>query len=208
MNINNPSSRKQKTKQSILEAAAYQFKNLGYVRTSTQSIANKANVSEMTLFRHFGSKENIFKAVLEKYSGMPQIELFFRKQLPGNFESDLKKIGSMFLKIVTERQKYIQLILCEAQHFPELGETIKEMPYKLHTELANYFEEQIKMKKIRDVDPFIMANAFWGMFFAYGVYFGLSNKKAKPISSQDELVSQFIDIFINGVSTNIRESTI
>ncbi len=44
-----------------------------------------------------------------------------------------------------------------------------------------------------------MAQVFWGMFFAYGVYLGLLNKKIRSGSSQDELVSQFINIFINGV---------
>jgi len=44
-----------------------------------------------------------------------------------------------------------------------------------------------------------MAQVFWGMFFAYGIYLGLLNKKIRSSSSQDELVSQFISIFINGV---------
>ena len=153
----------------------------------------------MTLFRHFGSKKNIFKAVLEKYSGLPQIEYLFKEQLSGNFENDLKKIGSIFLKILIERHKHIQLIIYEAQHFPELNETIKEMPYKLQIELANYLERQIKLKKIRDINPLIIAQVFWGMFFAYGIYLNLSNKKNKSDSSQDTLVSQFINIFINGV---------
>ena len=56
------SSPKKKARQRILEAAAESFQSLGYARTTTQAIAAKASVAEVTLFRHFGDKQTLFLA--------------------------------------------------------------------------------------------------------------------------------------------------
>ena len=60
----NETSGENKTRQRILEAAAESFQSLGYARTTTQALAKKAGVAEVTLFRHFGDKQKLFKPLL------------------------------------------------------------------------------------------------------------------------------------------------
>lgn len=55
-NINDMNKR-QRTRTSLRETALYLFAEQGYDRTTTAQIARQADVSEMTLFRHFASKE-------------------------------------------------------------------------------------------------------------------------------------------------------
>jgi len=46
-----------------MQAASDLFANKGYAGTTTRSIAETAGVNEVTLFRHFGSKENLFTII-------------------------------------------------------------------------------------------------------------------------------------------------
>lgn len=53
-----------KTKEKLLDAALKLFAEEGYVGTKTRLIAHEAGFSEMTLFRKFKTKENLFSTVL------------------------------------------------------------------------------------------------------------------------------------------------
>ncbi len=52
-------TRKERTHQRLIQVALRLFGRQGYVATSTRQIAQVAGTSELTLFRHFGSKENL-----------------------------------------------------------------------------------------------------------------------------------------------------
>ncbi|MFL6177023.1 MAG: TetR/AcrR family transcriptional regulator [Ornithinibacter sp.] len=49
--------RKERTRQALLESALALFAEQGYDATTTAAIARRAGVSEMTLFRHFATKD-------------------------------------------------------------------------------------------------------------------------------------------------------
>jgi AcrR family transcriptional regulator len=48
----------------IVQAAAGEFKRLGFAGTATAAIARKADVTEAQLFRYFGSKSNLFRETI------------------------------------------------------------------------------------------------------------------------------------------------
>jgi AcrR family transcriptional regulator len=54
------------TRESLLDAAARTFSSVGIRGATTREIARKAGVNEVTLFRHFKSKEQLLRAVLQR----------------------------------------------------------------------------------------------------------------------------------------------
>lgn len=56
---------KTERQQQILERALPLFTTLGYKGTTTAAIAKEAGISEVTLFRHFSSKQDIFMKCIE-----------------------------------------------------------------------------------------------------------------------------------------------
>lgn len=50
----------------IVEAAVCEFKSRGYYAGSMQRIAEMAEVSKRTLYKHFASKEALFEAIVEE----------------------------------------------------------------------------------------------------------------------------------------------
>jgi AcrR family transcriptional regulator len=54
------------TEKAILEAAIVLFAEKGFSATTTRQIAQAAGVNEVTLFRHFRSKQELFHKILEE----------------------------------------------------------------------------------------------------------------------------------------------
>ncbi len=57
------------TRDLILDASLEVFTEKGYTLATTLDISKKAGVSEMTLFRHFKTKNNLFILAIKKAMG-------------------------------------------------------------------------------------------------------------------------------------------
>ena len=185
------------TRQRILLAAAQVFSEKGYARATTRALAAAAGVNEVTLFRHFGNKQNLFAAVIEQFGG-PALTTEMQGQLTGDCAHDLRTIGTHLLDLLLERGEAMRLMLCEASHFPEVQEVMVQNPRQIRRMLASYIAQQIEQGKLRPLHPEVAAQAFSGMLFSYAIARGMLDDSIAPELSPDELVAQFVDIFMNG----------
>ena len=62
-------------REAVLQAAAAAFAHAGYAATSMEEIAATAGVTKLIVYRHFGAKETLYRAVLERVFER-QVELF------------------------------------------------------------------------------------------------------------------------------------
>jgi AcrR family transcriptional regulator len=185
------------TQQRIMRAASSLFAEKGYAGATTRAIAALAEVNEVTLFRHFGSKENLAKAIMDQFGG-PAIAADLEPRFSGDYEQDLTLFGHAMLSVMTERSNEMRMAICEAGHFPEFREIVAENPRQLRLMLARYFEKQMKARAIRKGNPELLAQAFLGMFFSYVVLENFLLDHLEPHLENQEIVEQFVDIFING----------
>jgi AcrR family transcriptional regulator len=192
----NPPAPKE-TRQKIIEAAVEIGSKVGYARATTKAIAEIAGVNEITLFRHFGSKANLFSAAIEQYGG-PALAPAIEAQLSGDYPQDLMLFGNIFLEILVERKEMMHLLLCESAHIPEVRSVLARNPRELRKMLARYLRSQMDKGVIKEQHPEAMAQAFLGMFFAYAISLNIFDEALQPAISHSELVSQFVDIFVRG----------
>ncbi len=68
-----------KTEQKIMDAALKVFSKKGYDAATTRTIADESGFTEMTLFRKFGTKKNLFDKVMNR--GIKKIRNDFPKEL-------------------------------------------------------------------------------------------------------------------------------
>lgn len=103
--------RKTETQQTILKAAKNLFITNGYKGTTTIQIAREAGISEMTLFRHFPAKEDIFMAVIH-----PLVS--FMDRLDIHKEGDMRKTVSDLLEnrllYLLEEKDLVRLVVMES----------------------------------------------------------------------------------------------
>jgi AcrR family transcriptional regulator len=182
----------------ILKAAAEIIAEKGYTRTTTRAIANAASVNEVTIFRQFGSKRNLFSEMIHQYSALPDLTAIIENQLTGDYRQDLLHLGSVFFMAITARKEALRLMLCEAKEIPEVREVAVKIPDQLRLVLTGYFQKKIEAGYLRKLNPEVMAQGFLGMFFSYGIARDMLGSSIAPQVSQESLIAQFVDIFVAG----------
>lgn len=110
---------KEDRKEQIIQSAMKLFVKNGYNATTTASIAEEAEISEVTLFRYFSSKEELFIAGLE-----PIIMISLEKSI--NESESLEAIEKLKylikdrVQFASKNHEVLKLILMESQINPEL----------------------------------------------------------------------------------------
>jgi len=197
MNSHHSKPNQSDTQGRIIKAASDLFAKKGYAGTTTRAIAETAGVNEVTLFRHFGSKENLAREIMDQFGGMAVAENI-ENLLSGNYREDLLMVGRMMLTVMTDRNDAMRMAICEAGQFPEFRDVVAENPRQIRQMLARYFQSLMENKKILPGHPELLAQAFLGMFFSYTVLQGFLLDDLKPGLSPDEIIVQFVDLFVRG----------
>jgi len=192
-----PSTRIEKTRQRILEAARQEFSRHGYSGGTTRSIAAAAGVSELTLFRHFATKKNLFLAMVSRFSALPDLQNTLAESLTGDPQQDLKRIATAFLNTTIARRSEILMTLREAETLPELREISATVPRMQREMLAAYLQRQMERGLLRRMDPDLAAQTFLGMLFAYAIRDFIEDAVQQvPL---EPVVSFFVDVFLKGM---------
>jgi len=189
------------TEQKILDAAVKVFSSDGYAGATTRKIAQEANVTEVTLFRKFQSKENLLKEVLIKnrhaISSQNQLLNINRNV---DIEKDLCMLGKEIAKDMEDEKKdsisymFMFMLFEEGRRRPELAEILASVFQTNMNHLIEYFELQMKNGKIRNINAQSAALTFVSYFicsaFLRGIFvdYNFSYK-----------VENFIDIFTKGI---------
>jgi len=120
-------------REAILESATRLFAAKGYRETSSSDLARMTGSSEGTIFYHFGSKQNLFLAVLENVEKeiLGQYSRYLEEH---EFESGLQmleEIVAFHLSVVTERD--VQFRLLHRHYAYELAEVNEECRGRLES---------------------------------------------------------------------------
>lgn len=124
--------------QKIVETAIKMFAEKGYANTSTNEIAKAAGVAEGTIFRHYGTKDNLLLSVI-----LP----FIKNSIPSMAEGVFQDIMS---KNIASFEDFLRALLKNRLEFFHENQEIfrifvKELLYNedLRKELLPYFTENI-----------------------------------------------------------------
>ena len=119
-NTNKRMSREER-KEQILESALNVFIEKGYNGSTTVDIAKAADISEVTLFRYFDSKKQIFMDAIE-----PILITSLKESLEESKDLEpMKKLEYILnnrIKFISEHNEVIKLILMESQINPEIAD--------------------------------------------------------------------------------------
>jgi len=190
---------KDSTRDKILEAALKVFSEKGYLGATTKEIATRADVAEITLFRHFSSKEMLFEKMINTYSFLPVLKDLIPKLSEIQYEDALIKIAEKFIETLTERKDMIRIINFEIFRYPQkMHETYHSFIDEIIETLASYFAKMQKRRILKKFDPELGARAFLGMFFSYFNMEELMMRRRYRETDTEKAVKEFIKIFVNG----------
>lgn len=148
------------THEKILVAAKDLFSTKGYAATTTKDIAAKAQVSEVTLFRHFKSKRNLFYEALHNSMQADILINFYEKEIQYDLQKDLEKLSNYLYSIYKDNGQMIKMMMKDAHE--DNANKIKKPSEKIHFECLGkeYFIKMHEMGKIAD-DPIMSMKFFY-----------------------------------------------
>jgi len=96
----------------------------GYSGTTTKQMADAANVSEVTLFRKYGSKQQLVKQAISSIINLS--DLASAAQYTGDIYTDLTRIVQAYQDSAVKHGGFIIALFSEMSRHPELIDSIDE----------------------------------------------------------------------------------
>ncbi|MGH8292775.1 MAG: TetR/AcrR family transcriptional regulator [Gammaproteobacteria bacterium] len=186
-------------RETILEAAKKVFLDVGFGAASMDAIAEAAKVSKQTVYNHFGSKEELFAAMVR--DSCENVTLAFAEAAKdGNPEKTLHAIARHFMSMVFAEDKLAmhRILMAEVPRFPDLGRIFYQSgPAMIRQFLTDYFKEQNRRGTLKVDNPKITAEQFISMVTSCRLR---SELGVEPVPN-DEVREQYIS---NAVSLIIK----
>lgn len=181
----------------ILLAAGELFDKQGFHAVSMKNIANAANVSEMTVFRHFSSKKQVLEAVIKRMTYVPSLKEVFEDKLCWELEADLLLISQTYQKMMKENQFAFLITLREEKTVPEISEFVRQGPPQFKAFLMEYFQTMQEKGYIVTENTEAMVLAFMAVNFGY-FFFKVRGHEMVEVEDQEYLKTA-LSIFSKGI---------
>lgn len=160
-------SKTEAMRQTLLEAATVVFLERGFEGTLMSDISQQAGCSKGTLYSYFASKEALFFEVV--LGGMTQ-EFASVMSILGSasrapLEEDLLRFGTHFLSLIYSPrvQALRRLTICNAAESDVGRRVYEEGVQRYHRVIADFLVEAMKQGRLREADPLVAADHFFGL---------------------------------------------
>jgi TetR/AcrR family transcriptional regulator, mexJK operon transcriptional repressor len=153
-------------RETILQVARESFLEEGYAATSMSSIAAKLGGSKGTLYNYYGSKEDLFAAVMTAHCAVARARFEVIDVKTSELADRLRRFGEAYLDVILDEEFLAvhRLVTGESGRFPEIGATFYEAAGKRGKSwLAVVFAEEMEKGVIRRDDPDKVARQFLGL---------------------------------------------
>jgi AcrR family transcriptional regulator len=187
-----------RTRERILDAALHTFSKDGIRGATTRKIAQKARVNEVTLFRHFRSKEQLLGAVLKRgmCSEVEVLDTFFSWR--ENLRENMANYARYFYDHVEKKKGIARAFLAEGQILPKSMQTmIADVIRPVRERLIDILTDAQRAGVVRsDLNIECALDAFKNALYA-GM---LKNGAYLPTNySPDQYIATVADIFVRGM---------
>ncbi len=183
----------------LLAAAARVFARDGLAGATTRAIAREAAVNEVTLFRHFGTKERLLSAVVGETFG--DRNFLASPALPaatGNLRADLLLYARHYERVLVANLPLVRTFIGEIQRHRGCERQVLQGVFRpLRAALIKRLDDAKARGQLRrGMDADILADLFIGMLFT-GVL-----RRSSPVAKIEYSAAQYcqgaIELIVRG----------
>lgn len=188
----------------LIEAAARVYAETGYRGATTRRIAQQAGVNEITLFRHFGSKDALIQEALRCRAGHDEAST-----LPENPRDPRRELlewcRSRFDNLYASRS-VIRKVMGEMEEHPEIVPFASKGATESACELVGYVSRLIDLGLAApDTNPRAAATMLMGALFAEAM--GRDIMTDVYASSVDEAIAEKVHFFTRALGVPEDDAT-
>jgi TetR/AcrR family transcriptional repressor of mexJK operon len=195
-------TRTEQLTQRLLEAATQLFMEKGYDATSMGEISANAHASKETFYRHFPTKDELFRAVVVRQAEMIARDLGAMLLVHDPPEKALTTFGEFMLqRMMTKDTIAFHRVLGMArERFPDLLELYRTSgPRRVRDAMANYLKDQMVLGRLRTMNPDVAARQFFDLAAAEMIMnASISGTVNPPKALVQQRVKEAVDCFLHG----------
>lgn len=150
------------TRQKLLEAARLEFGEKGIEAATTRGIAERAGCNEVTLFRHFETKQKLLAAVVQETSEEFRALCECHGDFTGDPRLDLGRFARVYNESLERCEGMARALIGEGRRRPTLAkELIGDVLEPFHRSIAAYLSQCKEAGLVRGgVDGMAFAEVF------------------------------------------------
>jgi len=190
--------------QKIFEAALKEFGEFGLAGARVDRIARKAGVNKAMIYYHFGSKEKLYRVIIDRHLKMMEDLVEENIKSFDDPEEVFRQFAQAYTEVFSRAQEFIPILLMEAiSGGSEIKRALTEhrgfAPVEI---LKTAIEKGRKQGIFRDLNEkqtiisFVGMNLFYMMMFQVGNYILEIENEAEFRNSRAEAVA---DLILNGL---------
>jgi AcrR family transcriptional regulator len=149
----------------IIRVAAETFQELGYERTSMLTIAERMRGSKQTLYNHFGSKEELLRAVLDFDVGEVADEALEELNAEKSLGKGLTRLGEIYLarQLAPLAISNIRIVATQPAESGIGDDFYRNILCAAWKRVADAFKKLMAEGKLRRANPWLAAMHFKGL---------------------------------------------
>ncbi|MBA3497150.1 MAG: TetR/AcrR family transcriptional regulator [Gemmatimonadales bacterium] len=190
-------------REQLLAAAARVYAEAGYRGATTRRIALAAGVNEITLFRHFGSKETLLHEAIARAGA--EIESGELPEIPVDPVRELTRWARAHLAHMRDRRALIRTCMGEMEEHPGIISSIDKPPVRAAMALAGY------LRRLRDgklaaarFDEQVAATMLMGTLF--GDAMGRDMMPEMFTRSTDASLREYVRLLLRGIGVAVDQA--
>jgi AcrR family transcriptional regulator len=189
----------------LLVAAAQVYAEGGYHGATTRRIASAAGVNEITLFRHFGSKDGLLREALALCQGEGAVPL---PDDPTDPVAELTEWCRSHLRDLQARAPLIRTLLGELAERPDLVSPEISCPVRAVNSLAEYLARlKQRGQASASFDERVAATMLMGVLFSDAI--GRDIVPDMYANEPEAAVTDYLALFLRGigVETSVKRGS-
>lgn len=185
--------------EAILNAARGCFFADGFAETSIETIAKKAGVSKVTIYKRFGDKAGLLEALVKRQADMMRTAIGEMNRDAPDLRTKLTNFGTTLLGFLFHEThfNFDAILATEGKRHPEMTKRFFEAgPGTMRSELAGMLKEAANAGELTIDDPKTAAEdlvSLWKGFPEVELRFGVA--KGDSHRRIEKCVSHGIDVF-------------
>jgi AcrR family transcriptional regulator len=195
------SLRRPPTRQLLLTAAARVFARDGLEGATTRAISREAGVNEVTLFRHFGTKEHLIEAVVGSEFGRPKARSGEAHPAGGaNLRADLTAFAMRYETLLVANLPLVRTMIGEIhRHAVCQHQALKGIFWPMRAALVKRIGIACRNGEAKPgLNPSVAADLFAGTIFSSVLR--RTTRKGQHDYSASEYRQACVDVFLQGVA--------
>lgn len=191
----------------LLRCAITVFSERGFRGTTTKQIAERADVSEAIIFRHFPTKEELYRAIIDQQMEESQrrVEAIVRESSETKEDQKLfERLAYEILEFYRKDPAFLRLLMYSGLE----GHVLSELCFRTHVVkfydlLGRYIRQRIADGAFRKVAPARAIRAFMGMVINQAMVKELYSNDLARLSSR-QAARTFSGLFLEGIASRTR----